>query len=55
MLILCVASRAYGLCGDGGQVCFVALANSSFDLYTSNPSEAQQCWMVSRYARMLVY
>ena len=55
MLIIGVASRAYGLCGNGGQVCFVAVADSSFDVYTSNPTEAQQTWMVSHYARMLVY
>jgi len=55
LLIVAVASRAYGLCGDGGQVCFVAIADSSFDVYTSNPSPAQQTWMVSHYARMLAY
>src|SRR5262245_6662236 len=55
LLLVAVASRADGLCGNGGQVCFVPVADSSFDAYTSNPTQAEQTWMVSRYARMLVY
>ena len=43
------------LCGDGGQVCLVAVANSSLDQYTQNPSADQQTWMQQHYARMLVY
>jgi hypothetical protein len=38
-----------------GQVHFVAVANSSFDVFTQNPTQAQKDWMGRHYWRMLAY
>jgi hypothetical protein len=54
-LLFVGATRGDCLCGNGGQVCFVAVANSSFDVYTSSPSPAQQAWMNDHYSGMVVY
>jgi hypothetical protein len=43
------------LCGTGGTVCTVNVANSSFDQFTRNPSATLQDWMRRHYVRMLVY
>src|SRR5262249_5132084 len=55
LALLGSVSRGVCLGGNGWQVCSVALADSSFDVYTSNPSLPQQAWMNDHYVRMLVY
>jgi len=55
-VLLGLALGANGcLCGDGGTVCFVPVANSSFDQYTSSPGRALKAWFRAHYRRMLVY
>jgi Hypothetical glycosyl hydrolase family 15 len=38
-----------------GNVRFAKTANSAFDVYTQNPTQAQKDWMRAHYARMLTY
>jgi putative glycosyl hydrolase-like family 15 (GHL15) protein len=40
---------------SAGTLHFVAVANSSFDVYTQNPTQAQKDWMRAHYWRMLTY
>ena len=44
-----------GAVDPAGQMHFVQVANSSFDAYTQNPTQAQKDWMRAHYWRMLVY
>ncbi len=47
--------RPVGAVDPAGQMHFVQVANSSFDVYTQNPTQAQKDWMRAHYWRMLVY
>src|SRR5438477_7060491 len=38
-----------------GNVRFAKIANSAFDVYTQNPTQAQKDWMRAHYWRMLTY
>jgi putative glycosyl hydrolase-like family 15 (GHL15) protein len=43
------------LCGTGGTVCTVNVADGSFDQFLQQPSATLISWMQAHYARMLVY
>jgi hypothetical protein len=51
-LVLAAAPAARAAAGDTGRVHFMQSAESDFDVYTGNPSVAQQQWMRDHYARM---
>ena len=54
-LVLALAMTTGCLCGKGGTVCMLTIANSSFDQFTADPSEDMMGWLRRHYVRMLVY
>jgi hypothetical protein len=43
------------LCGTGGTVCAVTVANSAFDQFLASPSAGLIAWIQQHYRRMVVY
>jgi hypothetical protein len=54
-LFLLAAVTTGCLCGTGGTVCTVTVANSSFDQFTADPYDGLIAWMRRHYSRMIVY
>ena len=55
ILLLFVTMATGCLCGTGGTVCTLNIANSSFDWAIQNPSTSMIGWLQQHYTRMLVY
>jgi hypothetical protein len=56
ILLLFLMIMATGcLCGTGGTVCTINIADSSFDPVIQDPSTSMMAWIQQHYTRMLVY
>lgn len=56
VILFLVVTMATGcLCGTGGTVCTVTIADSSFDQFTVSPTLAMMAWLQQHYARMIVW
>src|SRR4051812_37894616 len=56
VMILLAVMASGCLCGTGGTICALAVANQSFfDQFIRNPSAALVQWIGQHYSRMLVY
>jgi len=56
VIVSALVARAPARAADAaGTLHWAAVANSSFDQYTSSPTQAQKDWMNAHYSRMLTY